>query len=211
MRSECIQAIHCGEDAGADGNVLAGKALGITGAVPTFMVTAHNGRYWIREGHPLEDLRADNRVHLHLLEFFARQFSWLVNDLLGHSQLAYVMQERRSSQGLDLVCWQVHFIGDFDGVGTHALQMGMCSVVLGFNGKRERLDGAHVEGCDLLDVALLDFYAFLLRFEPSKIQPVRSVHPVDQREHQQRGLPSRGAVDDSNQAHCGCAYQVIGK
>src|SRR5947208_16287554 len=103
MRSECIQAIHCGEDAGADGNVLAGKALGITGAVPTFMVTAHNGRYWIREGHPLEDLRADNRAHLHLLEFSARPFSWLVNHLLGHSQRAYVMQQASRSTRPELV------------------------------------------------------------------------------------------------------------
>ena len=63
---------------------------------------------------------------------------------------------------------EVHFVGQFNGVGAHPLQVRVRRVILGFNGECERLDRTHVQGCDLFDVALFDFHAFLLRFEPPR-------------------------------------------
>ena len=85
------------------GNVLAGEPLRIALAVPPLVVAEDQRRHRIGERHRGDDLRADLRVNADLLEFFLRQRAGLRQDVLGHRQLADVVQQRRGLDALDFV------------------------------------------------------------------------------------------------------------
>src|SRR5215469_5358508 len=87
----------------------------------------------------------------------------------------------------------------------------MSRMILGFNSQRQRLDSAHVERGDLLDVTLLHLDALFLSFETSEVEAIGAIHPIDQGQYQQRGLPSSAPVNDSDQSDGGRANQVVGK
>ena len=142
------------ENARADRNLFALEPVRIAGAVPLFVMAAHDRRHRIGELHALQNLGAHHRVDLHLLELFRRQAPGLGDDVLGHRQLADVVQQRRGSQGFQVVRSQVQFFADLDGVDLHALQMVVRGVILGFDGQRQRFDGAQVQGRHLLGVLL---------------------------------------------------------
>ena len=108
----------------------------------------------IGEGDSIENIGADDGMNLHLLELFRRQAPGLVNDVIGHSQFANIVEKGGGSQGIRFVLAQREFLGDFRGVSSHAMQMLMSRVILGVNGERQAFDGAEVKGADLFDVAL---------------------------------------------------------
>ena len=59
-------------------------------------------RHRIRERHAADDLGADLRVDADLLELLLRQRPRLRQDVLGHGQLADVVEQRRGLHALDL-------------------------------------------------------------------------------------------------------------
>ncbi len=137
-------------------------------------------------------------MDFHFFELFRRQLARLVDDLFRHRQFSDVMQQGGRPQRLDLAFRQIQFCGHCDGIGAHALQMGVRGVVFGLDGERQRFDRPHVQRRDLFDVALFYFNALFFRLQPAQIQPVRSIHPIDQGQNQKRGFPSRRAVHDSD-------------
>ena len=58
-------------------------------------MAAHDRHDRIRELDEREDVGADVDVQLHLLELGRRQLARLVEDVLGHGELAGVVQQRR--------------------------------------------------------------------------------------------------------------------
>ena len=87
--------------------------------------------------------------------------------------------------------------------------MGMRGVIFGFDGERQCLDRPHVERRDFFHVPLLYLDPIFFGLQSAQIQAVGAVHPVDQRQHKQRSLPSCGVIDDSNQSHRRGSDQVI--
>ena len=61
VRGERVQAIDRGQNARADGNVFAREAVGITAAIPFFVMRAHDGDHRIGELHALQNFRAHDR------------------------------------------------------------------------------------------------------------------------------------------------------
>ena len=57
---------------------------------------ANDRQYRVREVDTLKDLFADDRVNLCLFEFGRRQHAGLVENLIRHSQLANIVQQRSS-------------------------------------------------------------------------------------------------------------------
>ena len=90
------------QDARADRNVLAGQPLRIALAVPPLVVAQDQRRHRVGERHGGDDLRADLRVDADLLELFLRERSRLRQDVLGHGELADVVQQRGCLDALDL-------------------------------------------------------------------------------------------------------------
>ena len=91
------------QNARADRNLLARETLRIALAVPPFVMAEDQRRHRIGERHRGDDLRADLRVNADLLELLLRQRSGLRQDVLGHRQLADVVQQRRGLDALNLV------------------------------------------------------------------------------------------------------------
>ncbi len=91
------------QDARADRNVVARQPLRIALAVPPLVMAEDQRRHRIRERHGGDDLRADLRMDADLLELFLRQRSGLRQDVLGHGELADVVEQRRRLDALDLV------------------------------------------------------------------------------------------------------------
>src|SRR5215475_1403671 len=75
VRSQGVEAIDRRQDAGANRNLLAGQSVWISGPIPLFMVSPHNRHYRVRKLHALQDLCADERVDLHLFEFFRTELA----------------------------------------------------------------------------------------------------------------------------------------
>ena len=62
--------------------------------------------------------------------------------------------------------------------------MVMRGVILGFDGERQRFDGAQVQRRHLFGVLLFVFHA-------AQVEVIRAIDQVDHRNRQQRGLPAR--------------------
>ena len=71
--------------------------------------------------------------------------------------------------------------GEGHGVGSHALQVRVRRMILGFDSKRQGLNGSHVERRNFFYVTFLDLDALFFVFESPQVQPVGAVDPVNQR------------------------------
>ena len=84
-------------------------------------------------------------MDFHLLEFFRRQAPRLVDDVFGNCQFADVMEQGSRTQSFDFILGEPEFLRDRNREYAHALQVLVRSVVLGFDGQRQGLDGAQVQ------------------------------------------------------------------
>ena len=199
-----VQKIHRRKNARPDRNLFALQPEGIARSVPLLVMRPDDRHHRIGKADPLQNLRPHQRVDLHLFKFFRRQAPGLRDDVFGHGQLADVVQQRRRVQSFHFARGHAQFLGHFDGVHPHPLQVVVRGVVLGFDGQRQRLDGAQVQGRHFFDVPL-----FVLQF--SQIQPIRPVDQVDDGNDQQRRFPSELAVEPADHAGKGGAHQVVGE
>ncbi len=115
IRGERVEAVDDGEDAGADRDVLAGDAVRVPAAVPALVVAAHDRHDGKREIDEREDVRAHVHVFLHLLELGVGEPAGLVEDALGHGELAGVVQQRG---GLDRL--ERRLVADAEGARERA-------------------------------------------------------------------------------------------
>ena len=90
-----------------------------------------------------------------LLEFLVRERPGLRQDVLGHGQLADVVQQRRGLHALNLVVAHAERARDAGGVHLNAPDVALGRLVLGVDGERERFDRGEVQIGDLADVPLL--------------------------------------------------------
>ncbi len=105
--------------------------------------------------HSFQNLRPDQRMDLHLLEFFRRQSPRLRNNVLRNRQLPNVMQQRRRLQRFHLGFAHVELFGHLDRIHSDPLQMVMRRLVLRLNCQRQRFNRAHVQVRHLFHVPLL--------------------------------------------------------
>ena len=134
-------------------------------------------RHGVREGHVRDDLGADLRMDLHPLELFLRQRARLRQNVLGHGQLADVVQQRGGSQALDVRLRHAHRLGNAGRVGLHLANVRRRRLVLGVDGQRERLDRRQVQIGHLSHAALLGIHAI-------EVEPVGPVDQIQRNQHQ---------------------------
>ncbi len=199
-----VETIHCGEDAGADGNLFALEASRIPCTVPPLVMRTHDWSDGIRELHPLQYFRAHDGMDLHLFEFFRSQRAGLGDNVLGNRQFADVVQQRRRAERLHLVGRKTQPFGYFNGVDAHTLQMIVRGMVFGLNRQRQGLNRPQLQSCH-------GFHVPLFIFQFAQVHPVGAIDHEHGRESQQGRLPVDPVVHPAHHARDGCSHQVIGK
>ena len=155
VRGQRIEAVHDRQDACADGYVRSPEPVGISRAVPVLVVVPHDRDDRIREVDRREDLGADRRVQLHLLELGGRQLARLVEDVLGHRDLAGVVQQPARLDRLQrLLVGDPQLARQADGCALHSTDVAVRDFVFRIDRRRQRFDGRQVQAVELLDVAL---------------------------------------------------------
>ena len=177
-----VEAVHHLQNPGANRNLLAGKAVRITCAVPVLMVMPDDRHDGIREFDHRQDVGADRRMTLHHLELGRRELSRFVQDVLGHRQLADVVQQRRGSDRLQLhIVRDAERVSEAEGIVLDPPDVIARDLILRVDGMRKRFDGREVDVVHLAEVA--DFV-----FGPAHRVPERHVENHGQRTEQHHGI-----------------------
>ena len=100
------------DDPGAEGDLVALQAVGISAAVEAFVVMQHDGDRLAQVRGGLEDDLPDARMLADRLPLVVGEGGRLVQDLLGDRDLSEVVQERSDSDALDLLVRQTHLQTD---------------------------------------------------------------------------------------------------
>ena len=188
LRHQGVEVVDDRQDAGAERNRFAPEPARIALAVPPLVMAEDQRRDRIRERHRADDVGADLRMGADLLELFRRQRPRLREDVLGHRQLADVVQQRCRLDALDLVVRHAHGPGDGGGIELDAADVRLRGLVLGVDGEGQRFDRRQVQVRHLADVALLVLDA-------PEVDLVGAVGE-DERRQRQRRDPVRRQVDD---------------
>ena len=114
-----------------------------------------------------------------LLELLLGERPGLREDVLGHGELADVVQQRRGLDALDLVGRHPERARQARGVDLDAADVALRGLILRVDRQRQRFDGRQVQIRDLLHVPLLILDA-------SQIDLVGPVGQIDRRGGQRR-------------------------
>ena len=150
-----VVVVDDADDARAERDVLAGQAVGIAGAVPALVVRADQRHDRIRERHVRDDLGADARMRLDAGELLGGERPRLREDVLGHGQLADVVQQRRGLDAADLALAHAERLGQAAGQPLDAADVLREGVVLGVDRRGQGLDRRQVQVGDLAHLPLL--------------------------------------------------------
>ena len=118
------------------------------------MVGTDNGRHRIRESHALQNFRPDDGVDLYPLKLLGRQLARLVEDVLGYSQLADVVQQGGGTESLRFLLAQPQFPGYCHGHAWHPLEVVVGGFILGLDRQGQSLESAKVQSGDQFGVFL---------------------------------------------------------
>jgi hypothetical protein len=109
----------------------------------------------IRKRHAADDFGADLRMNPDLLEFFLGQRPWFREDVLGHRQLADVVQQRGGLDALDLGFGHAKRARQPRGVDLDAPDVALRGLILRVDGERKRFNRGQVQIRHLRHVPLL--------------------------------------------------------
>ena len=118
------------------------ETVRIAAAVPFLVMVLNAGKHR-RDRRALdvaENLGAVSRVLAHLRELFWCQFSGLVENGIGHGDLADVVQQRRQLRGLALGLGEPEFDGELRGEGGNPFGVAVRIPVARVNRRGDRLD-----------------------------------------------------------------------
>ena len=81
---------------------------------------ANDRQHGVGKVHATENLSADHGMHLGLLEFGRCERARLVQNVIGHRQLAYIVQIRSGVERLDFHFGKFQQLAETGGIGLHA-------------------------------------------------------------------------------------------
>ena len=179
-----IEVVDDGENAGAERNLVCLQPLRVALAVPSFVVAQNQRRDRIRERHRGNDFCSDLRMNPDLLELFLRERSRLRQDVLGHGELADVVQQCRRPDALNLRLREADLSRQARRIHLNAPDVHLCRLIFGVDRPRERFDRRQMEIGGLLDV-------LLFIFDPAPVDLVGAVGEIHRRETQRRDPVAR--------------------
>src|SRR6185369_10917124 len=92
------------------------------------------------EAYAAHNVRTDARVNLHLLELGRGELVRLVEYVLGHCELAYVVQKRARFERRHLFARDSQKLTQLGRIQTRATNVAVSRLILRVNRNRERLD-----------------------------------------------------------------------
>ena len=153
IRRQRVEVVDHREDPRAERYLFALQTVRITLPVPPLMVREDERGHRVGEGHGGDDLRADLRVDLHLPELFLREGARLRQDVLGHRELADVVQQCGRAHALHLLWRHADGLRNGGSVPLHTADVRGRGLVLGVYRERQGLDRGQVKLRELLEVA----------------------------------------------------------
>ena len=188
FRGDGIVVIDNRQDARAHRDLIAGESLRVAFTIPALVVAQDQRGDRIGKRDAGDDFRSHLRVDADLLEFFLRERARLRQNVLGHGQLADIVQQRGGLDPLDLRVGEADRLRQPGGEHLHAPDVHVRGLILGVDGAGERLDRGKVEIGSLLHVALLVLH-------PPQIDVVGAVGQI-QRHEGDRRQPVAGVIDE---------------
>ena len=189
------------QDAGADRNLLAGQSVWIALPVPAFMMAEDQRRDRIGERHCRDDLRPDLRMDADFLEFLLCERARLRQHVLGHGELADVVQQRGGLDALNLVRRQSRRSRQAGRIHLYPPDVRLRRLILGVDGAGQRFDGREMQIRGLLDVPLLVLDA-------AHVDLIGAVGQIDRRERQRRHPVARLRDDPDGEGGAAGADKV---
>ena len=113
------------------------------------MVVSHDLLDGEGEAYAADYVCPDRRMNLHFLELGRSELARLVQDELGHGELAYVVQQRARLKRRHLLARDVQKLPQLGRVQARASHVAVCRLILRVDGNRERLYGLEPEPRDL--------------------------------------------------------------
>ena len=150
----------------------------------------------IRKRHRGDDLGADLRMDADLLELFLRQRPGLRQDVLGHRELADVVEQRRRLHALDSAVATGRPLRQAGRIQLHAADVRLRRLILRVDRARQRFDRRQVQIRGLLHVPLLVLDA-------AHVDLVGAVGQIERRERQRRE-PVAGVRDEPDRERRAC-------
>ena len=188
LRHQRVEVVDDRQDARAERDLFTLQSGRVALAVPALVMAQDQRRHRIRERHRADDVRADLRMRADLLELLGRQRPGLRQDVLGHGELADVVQQRRRLHALDFVLRHAQRARDGRGVELHAPDVRLRGLILRVDRERQRFDRRQVQVRHLAHVTLLVFDA-------AEVDLVGAIGQIERRRRERRD-PLRGPARD---------------
>jgi hypothetical protein len=155
IRGQRVEVVDEKQNPRAERNVVTLQAARVSTSIPPLVVILNERCDGVRKGDSRDDIRTDLRMCLYLLELFGGQRSRLREDVLRHSELADVVQQRRRTHRLGLAGRHAELSSHCRRVKLHAADMVLGRSVLCVDRARERFDRRQVQFGQLLSASLL--------------------------------------------------------
>ena len=129
------------EDPGELRDLVADQAVRIARAVVPLVVVANDRQLRGELRDRRDDLGAEHRMGVHHHPLVARQPVLLLEDAVGHADLADVVEEAAPLEGLELRLRDVHLLADVDGDRLHPMAVLAGERIPLVDGPGQRPDG----------------------------------------------------------------------
>ena len=118
-----VERIGDGENAGAEGDLIAFEAARVAAPVEELLVSQDDFGGITQERDADEHVVADFAVRAHDLLFIVGEGPWFAENAVGDGHFADVVEESGACEDGQIVSWNGHGFGDGDGEGRDALAM----------------------------------------------------------------------------------------
>lgn len=203
VRHQRVKVVDGREDARAERDLFGLEAGRVPPTVPPFVMAQDERHDGIREGHAADDFRADLRMNADLLELFLGERARFGQDVLGHGELADVVQQRGGLDALDLGLGHAERPRKAGRVHLDAPDVALRRLIFRVDGEGQCLDGRQMQIGHLLHVQLLILNA-------AHVDLVRPVNQIHGRGGEQRH-PVAAAFDDGRRDGGGAGAEEVAR
>ena len=119
------------------------------------MMMANDGNDRIWKINRRKNVSADRRMELHALELWLREWARLVQDVLGHCELAHVVQQGGRLDRSDLsTIVDTHRTRQLHGIKLNAADVTVCDLVFRVDCHRESLNRRQIQTIELRQMSV---------------------------------------------------------
>src|SRR5437016_4626692 len=150
------------------------------------MVIPDNVFHRIRKINSFQNVATYRRMNLHFRKFSFSELAGFVEDVLGHGQLADVVQQRAGEERSQFLVAYFQELTHLTRVNLSSAHVTVSRLVFSVDGNRQRLDGVHVQIGNLFHVTKLLGLRAHDFFHPLFVETIQQVHQThDKNTHEE--------------------------